>query len=70
MTANELFQGIDGEQLKLQRLILSAIVYDGHRPTGEADLEALVGLQNLLDCVADVAHDEYGKDTLFLSAGG
>ena len=68
MTSNELFQGIDGPQLKQQRQLLSAIIDDGHAPT-EDDLELLEGLRNLLDCVADVAHDEYGKDTLFLLSG-
>ena len=68
MTANELFRGIEGQRFKQQRKLLSAIIDVGHTPT-EDDLELLEGLRNLLDCVADVAHDEYGKDTLFISVG-
>lgn len=65
MTTNELFQNIDGPQLKQQRQILSKIIDDGYIPTTD-ELDLLEGLRTFLDEVADIAYEDFGKDTLFL----
>lgn len=67
MTTNELFQGIDGPQLKQQRQLLSKIIDEKHIPTTD-DLELLEGLRSFLDEVADIAYEDFGKDTLFLGS--
>lgn len=65
MTVDQLFEGIDGPMFKKQRQALSRVIdTEGYRPD-EEDLEVLEGLRNFMDSVADVANDEYGKDTLF-----
>lgn len=68
MDKDSLFAGIEGPLFKQQRQVLSAIIDNGHLPADKNELELLEGLRNLLDCIADVAHDEFGKDTLFLSS--
>lgn len=75
----ELFLGIDGPLLREQRERLLNIIsrlsklaiykeYSSARFAGirlrPADLEALEGIQNLLDGIADIAHDQFGKECL------
>ncbi|QOX80884.1 hypothetical protein FY034_17840 (plasmid) [Trichlorobacter lovleyi] len=60
-----LFSGMDGELFKRQRLCLDRIADDeSYRPTKE-DMELLEGLRNFTDTVADIAHDEFHKKTIF-----
>ena len=64
MTEAELFTGIDGPRFKRQRALLSFIA-DNFGGMSDQEQEDLEGLQALLDAIADVAHDHYGKDCLF-----
>lgn len=68
-----LFLNIDGNMFREQRLeLLNAIerlshqVVDKSREKEIKMLEALEGIQNLLDAVADIAYDVFGIDCLFI----
>ena len=76
---DEMFEGIDGPLLARQRETL-AIIIDAAEKAKETrallgkdtfritltpqSLEDLLGLQSMLDSVADIAHDTYGKRCL------
>lgn len=63
MKAEELFTGIDGPLFKKQRSWLNTVI-DSLPAHSYKAREAMEGIQALCDSIADVAHDEYGKDTL------
>jgi hypothetical protein len=64
MYADEIISMIDGPMLKEQRRAVLQLLCDNSTITPEQS-EALEGLTNLLDEIADCAHDVYGKDCLF-----
>lgn len=51
---------IDSELFKLQRKAIGAMIAEGTMP----DADTLSGIQELLDALADQAHDIHGMDTL------
>jgi len=55
---------IDPEIFKKQRTVLTLLL-DGEVKDASLDFEPLEGIRNLLDAIADQAHDWYGMDTLF-----
>lgn len=57
---------IDPAIFKEQRTLLTLLL-DGESKDTSIDFEPLEGIRNLLDTIADQAHDWYGMDTLFLS---
>lgn len=59
---------IDPAIFKEQRRLLNQLL-DGDEKETSLDLEPLEGIRNLLDAIADQAHDWYGMDTLFLTEG-
>ena len=59
---------IDPEIFKKQRTLLSLLL-DGEVKDSSLDFEPLEGIRNLLDAIADQAHDWYGMDTLFSVEG-
>lgn len=59
---------IDPALFKRQRALLSRLLEE-EKPHPSTDLEPLEGIRNLLDAIADQAHDWYGMDTLFLEEG-
>jgi hypothetical protein len=59
---------IDPEIFKEQRALLTLLL-DGALKDTALDFEALEGIRNLLDAIADQAHDWYGMDTLFTVGG-
>lgn len=63
------FMSIDGPELKKQRTVLSALIAELplREPRSPDELEALEGLQNLLDALADICHDDFGIDCLLTS---
>jgi hypothetical protein len=63
MYAEEIISKIDGPIFKKQRELLHAIINSG--VLAKVAVEPLQGLENLLDEIADCAHDVYGKDCLF-----
>jgi hypothetical protein len=58
----ELIKKIDGPLFKEQRQVILELIDDDSLLT--SDIRALQGLQNLLDEIADIAHDQYGIDCL------
>jgi hypothetical protein len=58
----ELIKKIDGPLFKEQRQVIAELIDDAYQE--ESDIRALEGLQNLLDEIADIAHDQYGIDCL------
>lgn len=57
---------LDAPLFKEQRKFLNMIITSA-LDTGaieEEVVDKLIGIQNLLDSIADVAHDKYGLDTL------
>lgn len=67
MTPSELFADINGPLLKEQRALINDLAAKAHYPvviTAEQQ-QLLEGLSNFLDCVADIAHDQFGIDCLF-----
>lgn len=71
---NHFFSKIDGRLLKQQRkdlrntieMIGSMIVSPDHQKYKIRMVESLEGIASLLDYTADIAHDIYGIDTLFV----
>jgi len=61
MTAESVIKGIDAEEFKKQRQCLMDLM-ESDLPDEQLDL--IEGLINLTDHIADVAHDEFGMDTL------
>lgn len=59
---------IDPAVFKEQRSLLTLLL-DGEAKDTSMDFEPLEGIRNLLDTIADQAHDCYGMDTLFLTEG-
>lgn len=59
---------IDPEILKKQRTLLTLLL-GGDVKDVAMDFEPLEGIRNLLDAIADQAHDWYGMDTLFSVEG-
>jgi hypothetical protein len=59
---------IDPEIFKKQRTLLTLLL-DGDTKDASIDFEPLEGIRNLLDAIADQAHDWYGMDTLFTLEG-
>ena len=59
---------IDPAIFKEQRTLLTLLL-DGESKNPSMDFEPLEGIRNLLDTIADQAHDWYGMDTLFLTEG-
>lgn len=57
------FLAIDGPLFRTQREALGKLV----ARAGPAELEPLLGIQNLLDAIADQAHDRHGIDCLFVA---
>jgi hypothetical protein len=57
-----LIKKIDGPLFRSQRELILELIESGEILT--SDIRILEGLQNLLDAVADIAHDEYGIDCL------
>lgn len=57
---------IDPAIFKEQRRLINLLL-DGESKDTSIDFEPLEGIRNLLDALADQAHDWYGMDTLFLS---
>jgi|GEM_PF-5517845 len=57
---------IDPAIFKEQRTLLTQLL-DGESKDPSINFEPLEGIRNLLDTIADQAHDWYGMDTLFLS---
>ena len=55
---------LDPQIFKEQRTLLTLLL-DGDVKEASMDFEALEGIRNLLDAIADQAHDWYGMDTLF-----
>ncbi len=60
---------IDPEIFKQQRILLTLLL-DGDKKDTSINLEPLEGIRNLLDAIADQAHDWYGMDTLFTMEAG
>lgn len=60
--ADDLFSRMEGPMFKRQRQLLHKL--EG-MPLSQDETDDLDGLMNLLDAVADVAHDHYGVDCLF-----
>lgn len=58
-----LLKNIDGPLFKRQRIAVLDLI-DGD--IGAEKAEMLEGIQNLLDKVADIAHDTFGIDCLFV----
>lgn len=60
------FMNVNGPLLKKQRAALLGLIDDlPLDPMRSPDeLEALEGLQNLLDALADICHDDFGIDCL------
>lgn len=72
----KLFSNIDGLLFKQQRLDLTNAIETIGNMISSSDqkyelgiVESLEGLQNLLDAVADIAHDHYGIDCLLMEDG-
>jgi len=67
MYAEEIISMIDGPKLREQRKVVLDLLASGINlgPLTDTEEEALEGLTNLLDEIADCAHDVYGKDCLF-----
>lgn len=61
-----LIRGIDAPMFKEQRSLLTEAIDILQTLSRDDQAEALEGLQNLLDGIADFMHDEWGLDTLFL----
>jgi hypothetical protein len=59
---------LDPGIFKKQRMLLTLLL-DGDMKDASMDFEPLEGIRNLLDAIADQAHDWYGMDTLFLTEG-
>lgn len=59
---------IDPEIFKKQRMLLTHLL-DGDAMDTSLNFEPLEGIRNLLDAIADQAHDWYGMDTLFIMEG-
>lgn len=59
---------IDPQIFKKQRTLLTQLL-DGDVKDASIDFEPLEGIRNLLDAIADQAHDWYGMDTLFTVEG-
>lgn len=59
---------IDPEIFKKQRTLLTLLL-DGEVKDASLDFEPLEGIRNLLDAIADQAHDWYGMDMLFTVEG-
>ena len=59
---------LDPQIFKKQRTLLSLLL-DGDAKDSSLDFEPLEGIRNLLDTIADQAHDWYGMDTLFIVEG-
>lgn len=55
---------LDPQIFKEQRTLLTLLL-DGDVKDASMDFEQLEGIRNLLDTIADQAHDWYGMDTLF-----
>jgi hypothetical protein len=60
--AEDIIIKIDGPMLRKQRRAILQLL---NTPLTESQEEALEGLTNLLDEIADCAHDIYGKDCMF-----
>lgn len=56
------FLNIDGPLFRTQRQALANLV----ALAGPTELEPLLGIQNLLDAIADQAYDRHGIDCLFM----
>jgi len=65
MKITVLISNLDAELFKQQRRTLTEIISSVE--LSQEQYETLEGLQNLLDEIADQAHDKYGLDTLYLS---
>jgi hypothetical protein len=67
MYAEEIISMIDGPKLREQRRVILMMLGSGCDLDllTEAEVEALEGLTQLLDEIADCCHDVYGKDCLF-----
>jgi hypothetical protein len=59
---------IDPLLFKKQRTLFTLLL-DGDVKDASMDFEPLEGIRNLLDAIADQAHDWYGMDTLFTLEG-
>lgn len=72
-TADELILQIDESLFRKQRQLLDDISSAAAIPIdvrlSPVQVELLEGLQNLLDNLADVAHDQFGADCLLEQAG-
>jgi len=66
------FRGIDGELFAAQRVKLIETIdflEKDYPASKEDEIEALQGLQNLLDSIADIASDIYGIPCLLTEGG-
>lgn len=57
---------LDVPLFKEQRQFLNTLIESASdtETLEDAEIDKLIGIQNLLDSIADVAHDKYGLDTL------
>lgn len=62
--AEDIISKIDGPMFRDQRRAVMQLLCDNKEIT-PMQAEALEGLSNLLDAIADCAYDVYGLDTLF-----